>query len=523
MDRHCTLTLAVCLLLGGCAKNGGPMDFMAPPPPPNVAYVSPDGGDRADGTEDAPFASLKRALATDRPRIVLLPGRYPEPETVVSRAVQIEGSASGKAVLDGHLFIAASQVTIRRLDITNGLALHLVRDVEVHTATITAGAQDDAVSIVSSHAQLRDLWLSCGEETCVQATGATVALSGIEALGRPGTKRIIRIETSSVVLEELYAEGGSTAQLQASTQSSLHVRGATLAHSRGNGLVAVKDSEVLAQNLVVVRPGGFALLVQKSEVTVEDCHFDAGGNLTVGVTGGALQVISSTIAGAPEGALSLSQNSGRSSQVTLRGGVIDHGAYDGALVTGGKLEAYGTRFVGSGEPSENGDAVTAHGDGAELELRGIRIVRPAGFGVIFNADATGTVSGTISEPGRGGILIDDVAVQAVHLKDLVISGCRSGSGITAWNTPDVQITGGSVRNCKEAGYLAGQSSTMTVRGAKAIDNREYGFAAFGGSLVRIEDSEAAGSRWSAFASCGDGSRIEVGDNTTLSGQSVTCP
>ncbi len=523
MARHCTLALGVCLMLAGCAKNGGPMDFMAPPPPPDVAYVSPDGGDLADGTENAPFASLRRALETDRSRIVLFPGRYAEPDIVVSRAVQIEGPTVGKAVLDGHLFIAASQVTIRRLDITNGLALHLVHDVEVQSATIAAGAHDDALSVVSSRAQFRNLWLTCGEQTCVQTTGSTAAFNRIEAWARPDSKRIIRVETSSVVIQNLYAEGGSNSQLQASAQSTLQVRGATLAHSLGNGLVALKDSKVHAYRVTVVRPSSFALLVQKSEVTVQDSHFDAGGALTVGVTGGRLQIRSSTITAAVEGALSLSQNSGRSAQVTLRGGVIDHGAYDGVLVTGGRLQAFGTHFRGSGPPSDHGDAIVAHGVGAELELRGIQIVGPAGFGVVVNADATAIINGTITEPGRGGVLIDDVAVQAIVLRDLVVSGCRNGSGVTAWNTPDVQVQGGSVTGCDEAGYLAGQSTTMTIRGARAIGNREYGFAAFGGSLVRLQDSAASGSRWSTFASCGDGARIEIDDNVELTGQSVTCP
>ena len=70
------------------------MEIITPPPKLDVAYVSPDGGDAAEGTEEAPFASLARALRTDRSKVVLLPGTFPEPQVVVSRAVRVEDRKS---------------------------------------------------------------------------------------------------------------------------------------------------------------------------------------------------------------------------------------------------------------------------------------------------------------------------------------------------------------------------------------------------------------------------------------------
>lgn len=499
------------------------MEIFAPPPPPEVAYVSPEGGDAAEGTEDAPFASLKRALSTDRPRIVLLPGRYPEPEVLVSRSVQIQGSPTGRAVLQGHLFIAASRVEVGGIDITEGLDVHLARNVTVHNATIAAGRYDDALSLVSSQVHLKNISVSCGAQTCLQTTTATVQVDNLEARGGIESQRLLRVESSSVAIFGLYAEGGNISQVQAGQGSWLHVQGATLAVARSNALVVVQGARVRARELRVQGARRFGLLVQHAQLSLHDSVIEGTDTVSVGVAGADLRVVSSTISGSPEGAISLSKNAGRLSKVTLQGGVIRHLSFDGVLVSGGRLEAVGTRFEGEGEASEHGDAIVGHGVDAQVNLRSVRILRPAGFGISLSADATGVLRGSIQAPGRGGILVEDVAVQAVQVQDMHISGCRSGSGVVVLSTPLVQVSGGSVRGCAEAGYLAGAGSTLRVEGAVAADNREYGMAAFGGSTLAVASSTVSGSRWALFASCGDGARIQVGEGVVQSGPSVTCP
>jgi len=525
MARTRLVTLGLGLLLStACTRNGGPMEFFAPPPPPEVAYVSPDGGDLADGTEEAPFASLRRALSTTRPRIVLLPGVFPEPEVVVNRPVRIEGSQPGAATLQGHLFITSEQVQIQDLEITDGLAVHLAQDFHVQNATISASRQEDTISLVSSRGRLRDLNVTCGQQTCLQTTTATVRINGLRARPQSNSKRILRVESSSVAIVGLYAQGGDISQLQAGLRSHLSVRSATLAGSLGNGLVAVQDATVKAQDLHIVGPQRFAVLVQHAQLELRHSTIEASHDVAVGVAGGVLTVRSSTITGASAGALSLSKNAGVLAKVTLIDGVIRHRGFDGALVSGGRLTVFGTRFEGEGPPSTSGgDAIIAHGVDAELDLHGVHILRPAGFGVVFNADAIGAVGGRIIEPGRGGVLIDDVALEPVTATALHVQGCRGGSGVVALKTPSVLVQGGSVTGCSEAGYLAGGGSTVQVTGARALNNREYGFAAFGGSTLRVRSSTASGSRWSSFASCGDGARIEIGPGVVLDGPSVTCP
>lgn len=508
----------------GCTRNGGPMEIFTPPPPPEVAYVSPDGGDLADGTENAPFATLRRALQTDRPRIVMLPGVFPEPEVNVSRSVRIEGTVDGRAVLEGHLFISAPDVVVRRLDVTDGIATHLAAGLIVASATISAGKKDDALSLVSTRIRLEDLLLRCGPETCLQATTATVVGARIRARAVDASKRIVRVETSSATLEGLTLIGGSITQLQAERDSHVTVRSSTLSDGQGNGLAAVSKAVLEVRDTHVSGARRLSLLVNRARARVRSSRLRGTADLTAGVAGGHLVVQSSTLSASPNGTLSISANFGEPGHVELRGGVLEHLDQDGVLVSQGTLVVEGTRFEGDGRPGgDTGDAILASSPEARVEVRSAHFVRPRNFAVVFNADATGTVTATVTEPGAGGVLVDDVAIEPVVLRDLVVEGCRTGSGVVALRAPRIDVEGGRVRGCAEAGYLAGTQSNLHIRGARAIDNTEYGFAAFGGSAVHLESSRASGGRWAAFASCGDGSRIDVGDDVELEGQVATCP
>lgn len=521
--RSAALGIAA-LAVAGCTRNGGPIELFTPPPPPEVAYVSPDGGDLADGTEASPFATLARALRSGRPRIVLLPGVFPEPEVVVSREVIIEGAERGRAVLDGHLFVSGAEVTVRRLEVTGGIATHLARGLSVEGATVAAGAKDDALSLVSSVARLEDLALECGPETCLQATSATVSAARVRARATRPSKRIFRVETSSVSLRDVELVGGGVAQLQAGLGSHLYVRGATLSDSAGSGLAAVRDAEVVAERIRVRGARRMSLLVQRAVATVIDSELGSTPELTVGVTGGDLTVRTSTVHGSAGGALSLSANGGVRAEVLLQDSLLRHLERDGAQVSGGTLTVRGGRFVGDGRPGDGpGDAIVAHGDDARVHVEGARFERPRNFAVVLNGDAVGTITATVSDAGRGGVLIDDVAVAPVRLEGLVVVGCREGSGVVALRTPAVEVVGGRVTGCAEAGYLAGAGTRMTIRGATATGNLQYGFAAFGGSTVVLEHARASGSRWAAFASCGEGARVEVGEGVELSGKTALCP
>jgi hypothetical protein len=525
IGRRGALSLGLAAVLGSaCTRNGGPPRELLPTPPKlEVAYVSPEGGDAAEGTEAAPFATLERALRTDRPRIVLLAGTLPEAQVVVSRSVRIEAKEAGRAALDGHLFISASDVTLHGVHILGGVGVHLARGVRVESATVAFGLKDDAVSVVSSEVALSDLTLRCGPETCLQVTTSTVEVARVSGVADAGSKRVVRVEASRAALRDFVARGSGTTQLQVSLRSRLTVRTATLADAGGTALAALQDSLLDAEDVHVTGAQRAALLVQRARAEVSRSTFEAApGGLGVGLSGGVLHLSSSTVAPARDGALNLTRHAGQPAQLTLRGGVVRHGPYDGVVVGGGLVVVEGTRFEGGGAGTE-GDGILVTGEGNRVEVRRATFVDTPGFAVALHQDALGTVTATVVSPGLGGVLVEDVAVDAVRLEGLVVRGCRQGSGVVALLSPRVEVVGGRVEGCAEAGYLAGQGSGVSVQGARAVDNAQYGFAAFGGSSMDLGAVRARGSRWAAFAACGDGSRVEVDAASVLEGATVLCP
>lgn len=515
--------LVLALALGGCAKNGEIIEAFTPPPAPDVAYVSPDGGDAADGTEDAPFASLRRALQTNRARIVLLPGTYPEPEIIVARAVRIEGTSEGRAVLDGNVFVSASDVRWSRIDVTGGFGVHLAQDVWVESASVAFGQQEDALSVVRSQVTLRDLYLTCGKETCLQATSATVTAERVRAVGTDVNKRGIRFERSTATLRDIEVQGGAITQLQASLQSDVEIRTATLAGSRGNALAVLQESQLRGEGVRVVDAARTSFLAQRAAIHLADSAFGATPHQTIAIAGGVVQLVRATIDGSADSAVSLTRNSGQIPQVLLTDCLVRLGAGDGVQVAGGALTVRDSRLVGPAERRGEGSAIVVVGQVSTATVTGTRIERPAGFGVLFTSDATGTVSATIASPGLGGVLVEDVAIEGVRLDDLVVRDCVAGSGVSAQASFDVRVRGGEVRGCGEAGYLAGRGARLFLSGVLAQDNAQYGLAAFGRSTVEVDSSTASGGRWAAFAACGDGSRIVAGADVVLRGETVLCP
>ncbi len=289
-------------------------------------FVSPDGGDRAEGTRQQPFASIARALRSPATKIVLLPGVHPEPQITIGRAVALEGVKT--ASVAGHVFVSTAEVSLKNLRLLGGLAIYLSPNAQVQSATISANLQEDALSVVRSRARLVDLTLRCGSETCLGVTSATVSVSGLRAGGEP-TKRLIRVETASVSLDSLVLKGGSIAQLQASLGARVRVSRAQLQDGQGNGLVALRGASIQARQVSVHGSSKIALLAQDARIEAKDSHFASATTLAAGVAGAQVSLTNCTLLATADGALSLSRYQSRSATVTLDGGKVQHGRFPG--------------------------------------------------------------------------------------------------------------------------------------------------------------------------------------------------
>ena len=516
--------LLTTLLLIGCASANGTRDSVPREEDARRhAWVSVDGDDEADGSPATPLATIRRALDTRVDVIHLMAGRHDVPEVVLTRTLRLEGPEEGRALVAGHVFISADSVHVDRVDFGEGLAAHGVRDLRVSQGRVAAGSRDEALLFTRSEAILEDVEISPGSEVGLEAVDSRLRLSRVKIRARAETKRGLRVDASQVRASTLAIRAGKTVHLQVTDRSNVAVSDLVVGGGEGTGLMVLSSSTVAVERGQLARSPRFGLLTQQSRVRLTSTNLTGGHLATIGVQGGRLHAVTSTIGPSPGGGIVLSAFRGSPARAELQSCTILHGPFDGARVADGHFVARTTRFAGTQpENSAGGSAAIAHGVGAHIELLGARIVSPAGHGLVATEDATARISGRIERPGQGGVHIEGVRVTAARVNELYISDCRKGSGVTAIDS-DVNVDDLVIHDCPQAGILAGARSTVQSRRVRIITRGRYGFAAFGGATLTIEDGRADGASWAAFASCADGAQlIDEGDNQ-LNGPVTTCP
>lgn len=506
-----------------------------PPPPPvtAIAYVSPTGDDSADGDRDAPFQSIEKALAGDFDRIILLPGAYDPKRLNLRRRVVMEGE--GTVVLRGHVFVEASDVTLRNVSIGGGLAASFVERLTVESATVAPGLEDDAVSLTRSSGTFRRVRLTCGPETCLQATTATVTIDDCRAEAVDGTKRILRFDGSRAQLRGCHLNGGSTSQVQVGKGARVELADSTLSGG-SNGLVAVEGASLVAQNVVVEGASKTALLLQGATARIEGGRYGGTPHMTAGISGSEVTFRDAELESSPFAVASISAHSKRPAKVRFEGGRIRHGSKSALLVTASEVTVAGTWFEGEHvtppkrrrrrrmqKEVERPDAITASGLEAKVIVEAATFEAPAGFAVGFYDDASGTITATITRPYLGGITAQNVATDPVVVRGTVVNGCVAGSGILLQEATQVTVEKTSVTKCRDGGVVAGQKSQVAVTDGLLKDNGLYGAAAFGGATLSIERTRISGSKSATFASCGDGARVDDRGKNQLQGAVSACP
>lgn len=529
------LTLAALLATSSVGCLGTSREPRIPPPPAvsTTAYVSPTGQDTGSGGRDAPFKSIEKALSGDFDRIVLLPGAYASERVDVHRRVLLEGE--GTVVIRGHVFVDANEVRLRNVSIGGGLAASFVKRLEVDSATIAAGMKDDAVSLTRSSGTLRRVKLTCGPETCLQATTATVTISDSLGKATDGSKRILRFEQSKGRVEACRLEGGSITQLQLGSGARVEVADTRLIGG-SNGLVAVQGATLIARDVSVEEASKTALLVQESKATIEGGRYGSTPHMTVGISGSDVTFHGTHLAPSSYAVASISAHAKRPAKVRFEEGRIEHGTKSALLVTASEVTVAGTYFRGEIEKrrkrrgrrrrqkdEEPPDAITASGIDARVHIESATFETPPGFAVGFYDDASGTVSATITGPNLGGVTAQNVATDPVVIRGTVVKGCAGGSGVLLHEATQVTVDHTRVEGCKAGGVVAGRGSKVTLTNALLEDNGLYGAAAFGGATLSLKGTRISGSKSATFASCGDGARIVDLGNNHLKGPASACP
>ena len=487
-------------------------------------WVAPDGNDSAAGTMETPLATLRRAVALGMDIIHLKPGRYDEQEILLTRSVQIQGPTTGRALLTGHVFVSTDNIRIERVDLGGGLAAHRVQGLTIAEGRAASGVRDETLLFTNTDARLEDLEVTPGPEAGLLAVSSTLTLIRFQVRAREETERSIRIDRSVLEAKVLTAEAGTITHIQVADHSRASFEDVDIGGTEGSGLMILSSSTVTVERGRFKTSSRFGVIVQDSRARLTATEFMGATEGTVGVQGGYLQIDTSTIGPSPGGALVLSAHHDRLARVELMNTTIAHGPFDGARVSGGRLVAHESRFVGSPtDKPDAGSAAIAHGVSAHVDFVGVQVETPAGHGLVVTEDASARISGRIDKPGAGGLLIENVRVApTVQIEHLEIDDCRTGSAIVAIDS-EMAIDDLVVRGCPEAGVLSGARSAVMIRKSRITGPGRYGFAAFGEATLTIEDVRAEDRTWATFASCAEGARVLQKGENHLTGRVIQCP
>lgn len=468
--------------------------------------------------------TIAAALAKSATKIALLPGGHTG-DVRLDRAVELRGAGGGVVLLLGHVSVVADQVSIEGISLAAGLSVYQAKEVRIRRGRIDAGPKDEAVALQGARAELAELELGCGPETCLEVATSTVELHQLRLLAGPETKRGARIETSSITASDLSLEGASVTQLQLGRGAKVTLSRATFKDSRGSGLSVLRGAALQGDQLEVINARAIGAVFQLSQVVLRRLTVGPGPGLAVGVSGGDLTLEDAILHAGNDGAMNLAAFLDQPPKVLLTGGEIRHGTKGGIYAGAGELRVRGSSFKGAVDPASPtpADAISGTGLGTRIEVEGARFEAPSGFAVALFSDAAATVTATVTGPGQGGVYAEGIAAGAVLVRDSRIEGCLNGSAVVGFDVRDLTIRGLRAQGCREAAVLAGQGARVLVERTTAIDNPLYGYAAFGGAVLRVGQSSARGSKWALYASCADGADIEDLGGNQFVGATVRCP
>ena len=508
--RSALVLIAIC----GCRTPPPPPP--PPPAPPPTAYVHPKGDDRDDGSEAAPFRTVARALSARKARIRVHAGTYPVGRLFITQPVDLASTSTG-AVLKGAIFVTADDTRIEGFRIEGGLDgaqsdRFLVKNVEIEPVD-----REDALTIVGSTATLESLRLQCGEETCLHVTTSTVTLNDADMTGASNTLRALRVSSARMQAERLRVRGTRAAQVQVELQSTLILSHADLAEARGSAIVAIRQSRIDLDQVKTASIAMTAVLAQTSSVTAADSAFGPTGGQTISISGGFVRLTQCRVA-AGEAAANLRAFDGTPGQLHIVDSVVAHGDRDGVLGSASLVQITGSRFEGRPGPG-GGHALSVRGAGARATIKSSHFIAPAGLGLELVEGAAGTMTGTITAPGLGGLHVSGALGTTVVLDGLTVENCVSGPAIHVLDSNDVRIARSRLEGCIGGGIIAGSRSNLRIDDAIIRTGGQYGLAAFGGTRAVVRSSTVTGTPWAIFSACADSSLIvDAGRNHFVGGR-----
>ncbi|SNY69859.1 AAA family ATPase [Paractinoplanes atraurantiacus] len=419
-------------------------------------------------TDPGCLPSISAALTHAGPgaTVVVQPGVYTEQLRLDRDVTLVAEDGRGTVTIDGGsgaaVFAASGTAVLRGLTITGGSPE--LPAVQVGGGALTLADCDvDGRGVVAVHVPSGRLSLTGGVLRNPGGAGALVENTGELALGRTavrevGTVGVVIAGPGATVIDCEFGEVAGAALLSLREGGGL-VRGGTVSGGDGPAIVAEAESRTRFER-VTVRGGNTGAVLNGGSPVLESCEFDGVNGHGVEVTGAADPV--------------------------LQGCVVTGAGGHGIVVTESATGRFAECVI-----SGTGAAPFAATGSSAPQIAGGRFTASTTSAAVFEAQASGTITGTALTGGRSGLVATGSATPV--LSEVHVSGC-SESGIDLHEQSVVTVRDSRISGAATSGVHIGRGSRMEAGNLSVSGGRDGIVVADSGTavLASVEVSGAQG-------------------------------
>jgi len=480
---------------------------VAPARPEPAARIGPDDPN-----------ALADVLEQGAERIELLPGVHrPERAIHLNRPVELFGSpAGGGARLYARVVVTGRGVDVHDLQLRSGVAARFARDLRIATATITAGGERDALTLVDTTAELEAVALDAGPDHAAFATSSTLSWIGGRA---NGGLRSVRLDGGRLSARDVAWRGASLAGLWADRKARVRLEAVEVATPNPDAVALhVTGGATLTARRLAIATGGFAVLARRARARIEDAEIrHRGPNPALGAAGATVSVARARLTAGPGGVGSVGSYDGWGSHMALADVEIAMPAGKTAVtVERGTLRVERVVAGGGGAgvvgPGAADAWVIARGRRTRVDVDGLWLRRWPALAGFFSGDARVRIRTATVARAAGGFAVESVRHPTARLSNVRVEGCISDPAFGFVNA-SARVATATVSDCPPGGIVAGQGARVHVRDVHVRGGR-FGFGAFDGAELIVSGGRVRDAALAAVAGCVGRPRLVLNETET---------
>ncbi|MFF9479902.1 right-handed parallel beta-helix repeat-containing protein [Streptomyces sp. NPDC014733] len=318
--------------------------------------------------------------------------------------------------------------------------------------------------------------------SAVQVLAEAVKLSGLRLRSDDTELPVVDVPRGQAALDDCEITGASWTALLSREEGSLAMRNCHVVNQAGAGIVDISRAPSIIENCLLERLGSSGVVIgEDADPVVRGCTVrDARGNgvLANGRARGTVEDCTVTTTGKP--AVALEEDSAtRLARCHLRDTVIGLHLSTSSQVTVEECTVSATSSHG----------VTLGGD-TDPVLRGLRVERSDGHGIVVSGHARGTFTDcTVEDAAGSGVVAEESAAPA--LTGLTLRGCAAES-LSLGGDGASRVDRAEIIAAKGTGILIDGEAAPVLRRVGVTDPEGHALEIRSTGRAQIEDGELTG-------------------------------